>query len=64
MSVEEMRKELGISRTAAYKLARRKDFPIVMLGNKRVMISREGLEVWLKANTRGISDETAKDERF
>lgn len=57
MSVDEMRKELGISRTAAYAMARRSDFPVVKLGNKRVLISREGLEMWLKANTRGVVNE-------
>lgn len=46
MTVEQMAKELHISRNTAYKLVKQKDFPSVQIG-KRVVINRSKLQVWL-----------------
>lgn len=47
MTVEELQKELGISRRFAYALTKRKDFPAFRIG-KTVRINREGLLHWMK----------------
>ena len=46
LSVPEMGKALGISRSKAYQLVNREDFPSVRLGS-RVIIPIEGLREWL-----------------
>ena len=47
MTVEEMGKELGISRATAYELARQKVFPSFAIG-RRVLVSRDGLQKWIE----------------
>ena len=47
MTVEEMGKELGISRATAYELVQRPDFPSFSIG-RRVLISRDGLLKWIE----------------
>lgn len=47
MSIEEMGKELGISRTTAYDLAQQPGFPSFTIG-RRVLISRNGLMKWIE----------------
>lgn len=46
LSVPEMGKALGISRSKAYQLANRADFPTVRVDG-RVIIPLEGLREWL-----------------
>lgn len=50
LSVKELAKFLKISKSSAYALARRSDFPKVKL-NKRVVIPVEALKEWLRQNT-------------
>ena len=47
MNVEQMRTELGISRSTAYELIQKPDFPSFTIG-RRVLISREGLKKWIE----------------
>ena len=47
MTVEEMGKELGISRATAYELSQRPDFPSFSIG-RRVLVSRDGLLKWIE----------------
>ena len=47
MTVEEMGKELGISRATAYELSQRPDFPSFSIG-RRVLVSRDGLMKWIE----------------
>ncbi len=49
MSVQECAEELGISVRTAYDLTHREDFPVVMIGRRR-LISRDGLHEWVRAN--------------
>lgn len=47
LTVEEMGKELGISRATAYELSQHPDFPSFTIG-RRVLISRDGLAKWIE----------------
>ncbi len=47
MNVEQMRLELGISRSTAYELIQKPDFPSFTIG-RRVLVSREGLKKWIE----------------
>ena len=47
MTVEEMGKELGLSRATAYELVQRPDFPSFSIG-RRVLVSRDGLLKWIE----------------
>jgi len=47
LTIEELSKELNISRPTALKLTKRSDFPVFKIG-RRKLIWREGLEEWLK----------------
>ena len=47
MSVEEMGRELGISRTTAYEIVQQPDFPAFTIG-RRVLVSRDGLMKWIE----------------
>ena len=47
MTVEEMGRELGISRATAYELVQRTDFPSFSIG-RRVLVSRDGLLKWIE----------------
>ena len=55
ISVPEAAKRLGVSKTTAYELARREDFPAFSVG-KRFLVSVEGLERWIKAQAEKTSD--------
>jgi excisionase family DNA binding protein len=50
ISVEEMAKELGISKPTAYTLANSEGFPILKIG-KRKVVPVQGLQEWVKRNT-------------
>ncbi len=47
MTVEEMGRELGISRATAYELSQHPGFPSFTIG-RRVLVSREGLAKWIE----------------
>ena len=47
MTVEEMGKELGVSRSIAYELSKQPGFPAFSIG-RRTLVSRDGLEKWIE----------------
>lgn len=47
LSVDELKLELGVSRTVAYNLVQQPGFPSFSIG-KRILISREGLSKWIE----------------
>lgn len=51
-SVDEMAATLDISRPKAFELVHRAGFPVVRVG-RRLLIPRDGLEEWLKQQTKG-----------
>ena len=53
VSIPEMAKLLGISRSAAYTLSHAEGFPIVRFGEKRKVIPVKQLEAWLEAKASG-----------
>lgn len=50
LSITECAEALGVSRPTVYELVRRADFPAFKLG-RRTLISRSGLEDWVKAQS-------------
>jgi excisionase family DNA binding protein len=50
LKVEEMAEVLGVSRKVAYNLAKRRDFPAVRVGEKRLVIPRDRFLRWLNEN--------------
>ena len=46
LTVEDLQRELNISRNTAYALTDRKDFPVFRIG-KRKLINREKLQEWM-----------------
>lgn len=52
VSVPEMARRLGISKTLGYELARTEGFPAFKVG-ERTLISVPGLERWLEQQTGG-----------
>lgn len=50
LTVEEVRRELGISRWMIYELIRRGELPVVHIG-RLVRVPRAALEDWIASNT-------------
>ena len=48
LSVDMVAHVLGISRSNAYILIHRKDFPSVRIGEKRWIVPRDALKAWLE----------------
>jgi excisionase family DNA binding protein len=48
LTVEEMAESLGISRSVAYQLVREKDFPVIRVSERRLIIPIKSLEKWLE----------------
>lgn len=48
VSVDEMAKMLGISRSVAYQLIKERDFPVVRVSERRLIIPIKSLEKWLE----------------
>lgn len=46
MTVEEMAKELNLSKTKAYALTKTEGFPIIRI-DRRILVSRIGLQEWI-----------------
>ena len=51
LTIADLCEVLHISRPTAYQLLRREDFPTLRIG-RRCLIPREGLDRWVKENTR------------
>ncbi len=56
ISVPEMARRLGISKPAAYQLARRKDFPSFNIGN-RIVVYEAGLEEWVRQHAKNEKED-------
>lgn len=52
LSVREIAKVLGISKTSAYELVRRKGFPVLKIGS-RLVVPKEKFREWVAKNTGG-----------
>lgn len=50
LSVEELAKELGISKPIAYELTKRDGFPSIRVSERRIIIPVEPLRKWLNEN--------------
>ncbi len=50
LRVEQVAEVLGVSRKVAYNLAKRKDFPAVRVGEKRLIVPRDRFLQWLNEN--------------
>lgn len=50
LTVDEMARELGVSRPIAYELARRADFPAIRLSKRQIVIPTVALRRWLEDN--------------
>lgn len=53
LTVEEMAESLGISRSVAYQLVREKDFPVIRVSERRLIIPIKSLEKWLEERAVG-----------
>jgi len=49
-TVEDIQRLLGIGRNSAYKLVRRKDFPVIYVGN-RIIIPTDLFQNWVNQQT-------------
>ena len=52
LSVQEIAKVLGISKTSAYELVRSKGFPVLKIGS-RMVVPKEKFREWVEQNTGG-----------
>ena len=52
LSVQEIAKVLGISKTSAYDLVRSKGFPVLKIGS-RFVVSKDKFREWVEQNTGG-----------
>ena len=50
LTVKNVAEVLGISRTGAYELVRRPDFPTLNIG-KRIVVPKEEFAHWVRENT-------------
>ena len=50
LTVKNVAEVLGISRTGAYELVRRSDFPTLNIG-KRIVVPKEEFARWVRENT-------------
>ena len=48
VTVEEMAKLIGVSRSVAYQLVKEKDFPVIRVSERRLIIPLKSLETWLE----------------
>ena len=47
ITVEEMAEMIGISRSVAYQLVKERDFPVIRISERRLIIPIKSLEKWL-----------------
>lgn len=50
LKVEQVAEVLGVSRKVAYNLTKRRDFPAVRIGEKRLCVPRDRFLRWLNEN--------------
>ncbi len=50
-SVKEVAEYLGIGMNAAYELVHQPDFPVLKIGERRIVIPIEAFNDWIKLNT-------------
>ena len=48
VTVEEMAELIGVSRSVAYQLVKEKDFPVIRVSERRLIIPLKSLETWLE----------------
>lgn len=48
LSVAQVAKALGISKPTAYELTNQPGFPKILIGEKRIVVPKEGLKHWLE----------------
>jgi len=56
LKVEQVAEILGISRKLAYSLAKRRDFPVVRIGQKRLVVPRDRFLRWLNEKADKLID--------
>lgn len=49
-TVAEIAEQLNIGKNLAYELVHRKDFPKIIIGNRKILIPVKAFERWLEAN--------------
>ena len=49
VTVEEMAELIGVSRSVAYQLVKEKDFPVIRVSERRLIIPIKSLESWLES---------------
>lgn len=49
VTVEEMAELIGVSRSVAYQLVKERDFPVIRVSERRLIIPIKSLETWLEA---------------
>lgn len=49
VTVEEMAELIGVSRSVAYQLVKEKDFPVIRVSERRLIIPIKSLETWLES---------------
>jgi excisionase family DNA binding protein len=54
INVDEMAQILGISRPVAYRLIKREGFPVIKIGQRRILIPVDSLKEWLNNESRDI----------
>ena len=54
LSVDELAKELGISKPIAYELIKREGFPSIRISERRIIIPVDALRSWLNANAGAV----------
>jgi excisionase family DNA binding protein len=47
-SVEELAEVIGVGKNCAYDLCKREDFPVIRIGDRRLIIPADGLRAWLE----------------
>ena len=48
MTIDQLAKSMGISRTKAYELAHQENFPAIKVTERRIIIPKDHLEEWLQ----------------
>ncbi len=53
-SIKEAAERLGVSAQVMYRMCKQPGFPARHISPRRIVISAEGLETWLKEGTRAV----------
>lgn len=57
LSVKELQTFLGISRSGAYQLLHREDFPTLNIAS-RLLVTKDGLKKWIEQNSNGVNKQS------